>query len=126
MLQSYGTELLDDEAYYWVFSRYPDWGYFDHPPMIAILIRAGYALFPNELGVRLFMALMNTATLFLIQQMLLKNQQKLFYTIAFSMGVLQIGGILAVPDIPLNFFYRFPDEETTNLFFGHLFCTILY
>ncbi len=104
LFQSYGTELLDDEAYYWVFSRYPDWGYFDHPPMIAILIRAGYAFFPNELGVRLFMALMNTATLFLIQQMLLKNQQKLFYTIAFSMGVLQIGGILAVPDIPLTFF----------------------
>lgn len=104
LIQSYGTELLDDEAYYWVFSRYPDWGYFDHPPMIALLIRAGYALFHNELGVRLFMALMNTGTLLLIQQMLLRKNDRLFYAIAFSMGVLQIGGILAVPDIPLTFF----------------------
>ena len=33
------TELQDDEAYYWVFSKYPEWGYFDHPPLIAILIK---------------------------------------------------------------------------------------
>ncbi|MBC6492858.1 ArnT family glycosyltransferase [Flavihumibacter stibioxidans] len=104
LIQSAGTELLDDEAYYWVYSRFPDWGYFDHPPMIAILIKAGYALFSNELGVRLFMALMNTATLWLIQKMLLVNNDRLFYSIALSMGVLQIGGILAVPDIPLTFF----------------------
>jgi hypothetical protein len=23
---------LDDEAYYWVYSKFLDWGYFDHPP----------------------------------------------------------------------------------------------
>ena len=104
LVQSAGTQLLDDEAYYWVYSRFLDWGYFDHPPMIAVLIKAGFAIFKNELGVRLFMAIMNTATLWLIQKMLLADNDRLFYAIALSMGVLQIGGILAVPDIPLTFF----------------------
>ncbi|KIC96406.1 ArnT family glycosyltransferase [Flavihumibacter solisilvae] len=104
LIQSAGTQLLDDEAYYWVYSRFPDWGYFDHPPMIAVLIKAGFAIFKNELGVRLFMAVMNAATLWLVQHMLLAKNDRLFYAIALSMGVLQIGGILAVPDIPLTFF----------------------
>lgn len=104
LVQAAGTELLHDEAYYWVYSKYLDWGYFDHPPMIAVLIKTGYGLFHNELGVRLFMALMNTATIFLIQKMLLRNNDRLFYALILSMGVLQIGGILAVPDIPLAFF----------------------
>ena len=104
LVQSYGTELLHDEAYYWVYSQFPDWGYFDHPPMIAILIKLGYLLFPNELGVRLLMAVMNTATLWLVHQLLVKKDDILFYALTASMGVLQIGGILAVPDIPLTFF----------------------
>ena len=32
--------LSADEAYYWLWSLHPAWGYFDHPPMIAWLIRA--------------------------------------------------------------------------------------
>jgi hypothetical protein len=42
IIQASNTELLDDEAYYWIFSQHLDWGYFDHPPMTALLIRAGY------------------------------------------------------------------------------------
>jgi 4-amino-4-deoxy-L-arabinose transferase-like glycosyltransferase len=45
--------LSADEAYYWLWSRHPDLGYFDHPPMIAWLIRAGTLAFGNTpLGVR--------------------------------------------------------------------------
>ena len=53
LIQSRFTELLDDEAYYWVYSKFLDWGYFDHPPMVALLIKLGYSIFQNELGVRL-------------------------------------------------------------------------
>jgi Dolichyl-phosphate-mannose-protein mannosyltransferase len=98
------TGLLDDEAYYWVYSRFPDWGYYDHPPMIAILIKAGYGLFQNELGVRLFIVLMSTATLFIIDKLCEKRDDLLFYSIAMSMFLLQIGSIIAVPDLPLMFF----------------------
>lgn len=33
--------LFPDEAYYWDWSRHLAGGYFDHPPMIAVLIRLG-------------------------------------------------------------------------------------
>ena len=104
LIQAANTGLLDDEAYYWVYSRFLDWGYFDHPPMIAVLIKAGYAIFPNELGVRLFIVLMSTATLWMIHQMAGSRNDKLFYLIAASMFLLQIGSIIAVPDLPLMFF----------------------
>jgi len=47
-------DLLPTEAYYWNYSRHLDFGYLDHPPMVALLIRAGTAAFGNtELGVRI-------------------------------------------------------------------------
>lgn len=73
LIQASSTELIDDEAYYWIYSRFPDWGYFDHPPAIALLIRAGYTLFHNELGVRLFAVLLNTLTIFIIDQLIEKR-----------------------------------------------------
>ena len=46
--------LSADEAYYWLWSKHLAAGYFDHPPMIAWLIRAGTLLFGDTpLGVRL-------------------------------------------------------------------------
>jgi len=45
--------LSADEAYYWLWSQHLAAGYFDHPPMIAWLIRAGTFLFGDTpLGVR--------------------------------------------------------------------------
>ena len=104
LVQAAGTELFDDEAYYWVYSRFLDWGYFDHPPMIAVLIKMGTALFPGELGLRLFIVLMGTATIALIEYLTQPKDIRLFFAIILNMAVLQIGGILAVPDIPLLFF----------------------
>ena len=45
--------LSADEAYYWLWSQHPAAGYFDHPPMIAWLIRAGTFVFGDTpFGVR--------------------------------------------------------------------------
>lgn len=104
IIQAGTTQLFDDEAYYWVYSRYPAWGYFDHPPMIAILIKAGYAIFQNELGVRVFVVVMNAATIFFISHLIDNRDDKLFYSIALSIAVAHIGGMIAVPDVPLLFF----------------------
>ena len=38
---AFNAELFHDEAYYWLYSKYPDWGYFDHPPLVAMLIKIG-------------------------------------------------------------------------------------
>lgn len=47
--------LAPDEAYYWIFSQALAPGYLDHPPMVALWIRAGTAIVgQGALGVRLF------------------------------------------------------------------------
>jgi 4-amino-4-deoxy-L-arabinose transferase-like glycosyltransferase len=47
------VDLETDEAYYWLWSRHLAISYFDHPPMIAYLIRLGTALFGDTVfGVR--------------------------------------------------------------------------
>lgn len=104
VVQAYHTELIDDEAYYWVYSRFLDWGYFDHPPAIALLIRGGYALFQNELGVRILTLTLSTFTLVITYRLLQNRNDKLFFTLALSLALLQVGGIIAVPDLPLCFF----------------------
>jgi hypothetical protein len=104
LIQSRSTELLDDEAYYWVYSKFLDWGYFDHPPMVALLIKMGYSIFQNELGVRLFFLLLSVLSLFLIERLVERKGSFLFYGIALSLAVLQLTGFVAVPDTPLIFF----------------------
>ena len=47
------VELLPEEAYYWNYSRHLDYGYLDHPPIVAWLIRLGTAVFgQTQFGVR--------------------------------------------------------------------------
>ena len=104
LFQAGFTQLMDDEAYYWVYSRHLDWGYFDHPPMIALLIKAGYALFHNELGVRLAMVGLNLGTLVITDKLMPQKDNRVFYLLLAGMGAMQLGGMLAVPDLPLIFF----------------------
>jgi hypothetical protein len=104
LLQAFATELFDDEAYYWVYSKYLDWGYFDHPPMIAWLIKIGTFLMPGELGVRILVVLMGTATVACIEYLTKPKNLTLFYGMVSGVAVLQIGGFMAVPDVPLLFF----------------------
>lgn len=104
LLHAGNAGLLDDEAYYWMYAQYPSMGYFDHPPMIGLLIKCGYALFGNELGLRLFIVLMSTGTVWGIDALLRQRNDRLFYSMALSLGLMQVGGIIAVPDIPLMFF----------------------
>ncbi len=47
------VELMPEETYYWNYSRHLDFGYLDHPPMVAWLIKLGTAVFgQTEFGVR--------------------------------------------------------------------------
>src|SRR3978361_1924588 len=48
------TPLTFDEAYYWMWSKHLAGGYYDHPPAVAYVIRAGTMIAGDtELGVRL-------------------------------------------------------------------------
>jgi 4-amino-4-deoxy-L-arabinose transferase-like glycosyltransferase len=72
--------------------------------MIALFIKAGYIIFKSELGVRLLVVLAATAVLLIIEAILPRKDDPLFYAIACSMAVLQLGSFMALPDIPLMLF----------------------
>jgi hypothetical protein len=53
------TPLHVDEAYYWTWSEHLAAGYYDHPPLVAYVIRLGTLIVGNtELGVRLISILL--------------------------------------------------------------------
>ncbi len=108
LIQSYYTEIIDDEAYYWVFSHFLDWGFFDHPPMIALLIKLGSAVLPGELGVRLLPCLLGAGTVFLILRMLKDEVRDIRFPMLIICTIpllhMHVGGFIAIPDLPLVFF----------------------
>ncbi len=47
-------DLLVEEAYYWNYAQHLDFSYLDHPPMVALLIKASTLVFGiNEFGIRI-------------------------------------------------------------------------
>lgn len=63
LVQAGCTELADDEAYYHMFAGRLAWGYFDHPPMTALLVHLGGFL-GGEIGVRFFFTVLQPIYLF--------------------------------------------------------------
>ncbi len=102
-----GTELIGDEAYYWVLSQKLEWGYFDHPPLFALLTRLG-VLFggDSELGVRLFAILLQPLYLYLFWTIVRRESSDYrsalrYFALCFSMPIFQIYGFVMTPDVPL-------------------------
>ena len=65
IIQGGVTELLADEAYYWVYKEHLDWGFFDHPPAVAVWIYLSDLFFSGkwEFG---FSAISYSATLLFV------------------------------------------------------------
>jgi dolichol-phosphate mannosyltransferase len=61
--------LVPEEAYYWIYTQHPNLSYFDHPPMVAWIIRLGTAVFGDtEWGIRVVNGLLTIATSVLLYQ----------------------------------------------------------
>ena len=92
--------LVEDEAYYWVWSQRLAAGYFDHPPGIALLIRAGVEVVGHsERGVRaggLLLGLL--AALWAADT---ARDRGLALVALATCPLFFLGGILATPDVPL-------------------------
>ena len=107
LLQAAFTGLANDEAYYWYYSRHLDWGYFDHPPMVALLIwLSSWA--PGLLEIRFFSTLLQPLYLLLFWHAIrpaaaTRRDAVLYVLLCFSQPLLQLYGFLAVPDAPLMF-----------------------
>ena len=99
------TGLVDDEAYYRIWSLAPALSYLDHPPMVAWIIGAGRAIAGDtSLGVRLL-----APVIVLAGAAILWRTAELLYGpviarravwIMLAMPLLAIGGIIVTPDLP--------------------------
>lgn len=103
LLQAGLMELTSDEGYYWFYAQHLQWGYYDHPPMVAVLIRLGSVLFPGELGVRAFNVVLSTGGLALFFSLLpdaVKTKSRT-YLVLLSAPLLHYLTFLIFPDGPL-------------------------
>ena len=102
-LQVSFMELTSDEGYYWFYAQHLQWGYYDHPPMIAALIKLGGFLFPGELGVRAFNVVLSTVALALFFSLLPESDKtkRRTYFVLLSAPLLHYLTFLVFPDGPL-------------------------
>ena len=104
-------ELTFDEAYYTRWSRFLSFGYLDHPPMVALLIRASTSLFGgSELGVRALSLLIvgaMPALIALIAWRFFDSAEKaaLAALIWIAMPLVSVGAVFVSPDAPLVVFW---------------------
>jgi len=104
-------ELTFDEAYYTLWSRFLSFGYLDHPPMVALIIRASTWLFGgSELGVRALSLLVvgaMPALIALIAWRLFGSAEKaaLAALLWIAMPLVSIGAVFVAPDAPLVVFW---------------------
>ena len=96
-----GFELAHDEAYYWLYSKNLDWGFFDHPPLVAIIIKMFSFLPDSELALRLGFILLQFTTLFILLN--LTAYSKLVVWLFFAFPLASFAGLLAIPDMCLLF-----------------------
>ncbi len=105
-----GLELYGDEAYYWLWSRRPAAGYFDHPPMVAWLAGLSSALLPGEMGLRVaFLLCGGLGVVFagLAAREVSGDPRAPFYAalLAAAAPLLTLTGALALPDAPVEAAY---------------------
>jgi len=108
VLQAHFTELIYDEAYYWHYAQDMAWGYFDHPPMVAFLVKISSFFFDGELGVRFMSCILSIGSI-IILWLLIDNPKKKdyvlpFFIFSFSLTLLNAYGFFTLPDTPLVFF----------------------
>jgi 4-amino-4-deoxy-L-arabinose transferase-like glycosyltransferase len=98
--------IVPDEAYYWEWSRHLAAGYFDHPPMIAVIIRAGTLIAGDTaFGVRCVAVLIGTlatvAAVALAQRFGGVVAARRAAWAVLAMPLAGAGLVLATPDVPL-------------------------
>jgi 4-amino-4-deoxy-L-arabinose transferase-like glycosyltransferase len=108
-----GIELGNDEVYYWTYSQYLQWNYFDHPPLVALLIRLttfNLSLERFEFFVRLGSIICSAfATYFLYKTVSNIDTERtgliaaLLYNASFYGSI--ITGVFILPDSPQMFFW---------------------
>lgn len=102
--------ILQDEAYYLMWSKYLSFGYFDHPPFVA-WVASAYNICKTAFCGRLGVVIMATMTMLVAMSFykrIFRDDLRLLKTsvaiLMFSLAGL-ISGFLLTPDTPMLFFW---------------------
>ncbi|WP_316185292.1 MULTISPECIES: glycosyltransferase family 39 protein [unclassified Bradyrhizobium] len=101
------TSITFDEAYYWMWSKHLAGGYYDHPPMVAVVIRLGTLIAgDSELGVRLVSILLGLPMSYAVYRSaeILFGGVRVAATAALLLNVTlmaAVGTLIVTPDAPL-------------------------
>lgn len=100
--------LVDDEAYYWTWSRHLAWGYPDHPPAVAGMVKlttavAGDTVVGIRLGAILLAALSSVLIYDLARQMFDRRAAILAAAGYQMIPVAAVGAVFTFPDAPFIF-----------------------
>src|ERR1700735_2824365 len=101
------TPLTFDEAYYWMWSKHLAFGYYDHPPGVALVIRLGTMIAGDtELGVRLVSILLTLPMSFAVYRAaaILFGGRRVASTATILLNVTlmaAVGTLIVTPDSPL-------------------------
>lgn len=102
------TMLIDDEAYYAIYSHHLDWGYIDHGPVVAYIIYFFTFLIENSFTVRLGgIVLLTTLCYFLYQFGKVFYDKKTGIILALTVCINMLfhtNAVVITPDAPLSFF----------------------
>ena len=107
--QAIFTEIMTDETYYFLYGQNLAWGYFDHPPMVALMTWLSALICKGNLSVRFVTVFMQFFTLVIIWKLIDEKKPDtkkvaLFFIISMSMVMFQAYGFMTTPDAPLLFF----------------------
>jgi 4-amino-4-deoxy-L-arabinose transferase-like glycosyltransferase len=101
------TPITFDEAYYWIWSKHLAFGYYDHPPGVALVIRLGTMIAGDtELGVRLVSILLALPMSFAVYRTaeILFGGRRVAATATILLNVTMmaaVGTLIVTPDSPL-------------------------
>ncbi len=116
--------VTQDESYYYVWAQYLDWGYFDHPPLVALVAQFSRLASGNPLVARLGTLAVGVGTLFvavsLFKRVGLRSRPALAGAIALThLNLLgMILGVLSTPDAPLLFAWALTLHELAHAVTG--------
>lgn len=99
------SDLLTEEAYYWNYAQHLDFGYLDHPPMVALLIKCSTVLFgSSEFAVRLMTLIcwgMTTYFSYQLTELMKKGAGVYVVMLTSILPFFFMYSLVMTPDVPL-------------------------
>ncbi len=113
--------LHGDEAYYWMWSHHLQAGYYDHPPMIAVMIWLTDHISQSEWGIRLVNVFSFTITAFYVFKFTkeLSDEKTALNAVLIFLSVIIVnaGYIITTTDAPTILFWTLTLYYTYRAFF---------